>query len=42
MWIYRRTPAVGFVLAVINHVSSFVLSGTSEWLIDEVIHRHLG
>ena len=37
MWRYRRTLAVGFVLMVINRVSSFVLPGTSKWLIDEVI-----
>ncbi|MCY3630110.1 MAG: ABC transporter ATP-binding protein [Bacteroidetes bacterium] len=37
MWRYRRTLAVGFLLMVINRVSSFVLPGTSKWLIDEVI-----
>lgn len=37
MWRYRKTLAVGFVLMVINRVSSFVLPGTSKWLIDEVI-----
>lgn len=37
MWSYRKTLAIGFVLMLINRMSSFVLPGTSKWLIDEVI-----
>lgn len=37
MWSYRKTLAIGFILMVINRGSSFLLPGTSKWLVDEVI-----